>query len=112
MQRRNIQVDLNLIQQQLQEQITLFYTRALTYSLMHSQVFFTNFLTLILIAAVSFFMLLYGQRLWLFILSLLPVSSHDRLHHIFERKFLAFIRGQFVLVLFLSFSSFVAFLVL
>lgn len=112
MQRWDMQIDLNVIQQQLQEEIASFYTRSLTYLFLHSQVFFTNFLTLILIAAVTFFMLLYGQRLWLFVLGLLPVSSHSRFYNLVERKFLAFIKGQFVLVLFLSFTTFVAFLVL
>jgi len=112
MQRWNVQVDLQAIQQQLQEEIIGFYTSSLTYTLMHSQIFLTNFLTLILIAAVTFFMLLYGQKLWLFILGLLPIKSHNRFHNLVERKFSAFIRGQFILVLFLSFTTFVAFLVL
>jgi predicted PurR-regulated permease PerM len=112
MQRWDMQIDLNVIQQQLQEEIASFYTRSLTYLFIHSQVFFTNFLTLILMAAVTFFMLLYGQRLWLFVLSLLPVSSHSRFSNLVERKFLAFIKGQFLLVLFLSFTTFMVFLVL
>ncbi|MDV2994600.1 MAG: putative transport protein [Chroococcidiopsis sp. SAG 2025] len=111
-QRWNMQVNLQSIQRQLQQEIIVFYTRSLTYTLTHSQIFLTNFLTLILIAAVTFFMLLYGQKLWLFILSVLPVRSHELFSNLVERKFLAFIKGQFVLVLFLSFTSFVAFLVL
>jgi predicted PurR-regulated permease PerM len=112
MQRWDMQIDLNVIQQQIQKEIASFYTRSLTYLFIHSQVFFTNFLTLILMAAVTFFMLLYGQRLWLFVLSLLPVSSHSRFSNLVERKFLAFIKGQFLLVLFLSFTTFMVFLVL
>jgi len=69
---QDIQVNLNTIQQQLQEQILAGYSTATTYTLMNSQIFFANFVTLVLIAAVTFFMLLDGQRLRYLSLSFYP----------------------------------------
>lgn len=79
---------------------------------MHSQVFFTNFITLVLIAAITFFILLDGQRLWLFILRFLPKNSQNRFSIIVQRKLLGFIQAQLILILFMTTSSLIIFLVL
>jgi len=70
---RDIQVDLNAIQQQLQDQILAGLSAGIGYSL--STNIFANFITLILIAVVAFFMLLDGQRLWIFILKIVPKTT-------------------------------------
>lgn len=109
---RNIIVDLNAIQQQLQNQILSGLSVGLTYSFSTIQIFFTNFLNLILIAVVSFFMLLDGQRLWGFILKSVPKNRRARFELIVKRKFSGFVQGQLILMLFLTTSSFIVFLVL
>ena len=109
---RNVQVDLNAIQQQLQDQILAGFSAGLTYSLSTIQIFFANFITLILIAVVTFFMLLDGQRLWSLFLKILPNHLRDRFASIVRRKFLGFVRGQLILTLFLTTFTFLIFLVL
>jgi len=109
---RNVQVDLNAIQQQLQNQIFTGISIGLTYSLSTIQIFFANFLNLILIAVVAFFMLLDGQRLWSFILKIVPRNHRNRFALIVKRKFLGFVRGQLTLMLFLISSTLIVFLVL
>lgn len=109
---RNIQVDLNAIQQQLQNQILSGLSIGLTYSFSTIQIFFTNFLNLILIAVVSFFMLLDGQRLWGLILKAVPKNRRERFELIVKRKFSGFVQGQLILMLFLTTSSFTVFLLL
>lgn len=109
---RNIQVDLNAIQQQLEKQILSSLSTGITYSLSTIQIFFANFVTLILIAVVALFMLLDGQRLWILILKLVPKKVRGRFATIVKRKFLGFVRGQLILTLFLTFSTFIIFLIL
>ncbi len=109
---RNVQVDLNVIQQQLQNQFFSALSTGLTYSLSTVQIFFANFINLILIAVVAFFMLLDGQRLWGLILKLVPKNRRNRFAMIVKRKFLGFVRGQLTLTLFLTTFTFIVFLVL
>jgi len=109
---QGIQVNLNTVQQQLQEQILAGYSTAITYILMNSQIFFADFVTLVLIVAVTFFMLLDGQRLWIFILRLLPKDLRNRFSNAVKRKLLGFIKGQLILIIFLVISTFIIFLVL
>jgi predicted PurR-regulated permease PerM len=109
---RNVQVDLNAIQQQLQNQILSGLSVGLTYSFSTIQIFFTNFLNIILIAVVSFFMLLDGQRLWGLVLKSVPKERRDRFEIIVQRKFSGFVQGQLILMLFLTISSFLIFLLL
>jgi predicted PurR-regulated permease PerM len=65
-----------------------------------------------LIAVVAFFMLLDGQRLWSFILKIVPRNHRNRFALIVKRKFLGFVRGQLTLMLFLISSTLIVFLVL
>ena len=100
------------IRQEFRQQIIARYSTAIAYFFINLKLVFTNFITVILIAAVTFFMLLDGQRLWIFILRLLPKNSRNRFSDIVERKFLAFLKGQIILVLFLTTSTLITFLVL
>lgn len=109
---RNVQVDLGAIQQQLQDQFLAGLSTGIGYSLSTIQIFFTNFITLILIAVVAFFMLLDGQRLWTLILKFVPKHLRLRFANIVKRKFLGFVRGQLILTGFLTTSSLIVFLVL
>lgn len=109
---RNVQVDLGAIQQQLQDQFLAGLSTGIGYSLSTIQIFFTNFITLILIAVVAFFMLLDGQRLWSLILKFVPKHLRLRFANIVKRKFLGFVRGQLILTGFLTTSTLIVFLVL
>lgn len=109
---RNVQVDLNAIQQQIQNQILSGLSLGITYSLFTIQIFFTNFITLVLIAVVALFMLLDGQRLWNLLLKFVPPRVRGRFATIVRRKFLGFVRGQVILMLFLTISTLLVFLIL
>ena len=109
---RNIQVDLNAIQQQIQSQIFSGLSTGISYSFYTIQIFFANFVNLILIAVVAFFMLLDGERLWSIILKFVPEHLQSKFTRIIQRKFLGFFRGQMLLTLFLTNSSFLVFLIL
>ena len=63
-------------------------------------------------AVISLYMLIDGDKLWQSCLKLVPIASRDRFAQIFRQSFLGFIRGQLVLMVFLSIASFLVFTVL
>jgi len=63
-------------------------------------------------AVISLYMLIDGDKLWQSFLKLLPIASRDRFAQTFRQSFLGFIRGQIVLMVFLSIASFFLFTVL
>jgi predicted PurR-regulated permease PerM len=105
---RNLQVNLNLVQATIREQIF----SGIGYIISNLQSFLTNLLTLIIIAVVAFFMLLDGKRLWNLLLKLLPKHQRQRFTAIVKRNFLGFFRGQLLLCLFLTTSTFIVFVIL
>jgi predicted PurR-regulated permease PerM len=109
---RNIQLNLNLIQEQFREQVLSGLGVGLGYSLTTIKVFFSNFINLILIAVIALFMLLDGERLWTIILKFVPKHLQERFTLVIKRKFLGFFQGQMLLTLFLTASSFIVFLIL
>ncbi|MBW4576480.1 MAG: AI-2E family transporter [Aphanothece sp. CMT-3BRIN-NPC111] len=112
LQARNIQVDFNASQIQLRDQILASLGVGLGYSLATIQIFFENFLNFILIAVVAFFMLLDGERLWSFILKIIPERLQKRFTYLIKKNFLGFFRGQIILCLFLTTFTFIIFLIL
>lgn len=109
---RNIQIDLDQVQQQFQDQFLAGLGIGLGYGLATLRIFFANFINLILIAVVAFFMLLDGKRIWNFLLKSIPRNSRSRFTNVIQHKFLGFFRGQSLLTLFLTTSTFLVFLVL
>ncbi|PAX52023.1 AI-2E family transporter [Brunnivagina elsteri] len=105
---RNLQIDLTVFEEQLRNQAV----SALANSLIIFQSFITNFVTFILIAVVAFFMLLDGEKLWSFLLQIIPKSRRRNLTHIVKNNFLGFFKGQLTLTLFLTITTFIAFTVL
>jgi len=105
---RNIQVDLAIIEGQIRN----WALSGIGLSLAFVQKFFTNLLTLIVIAVVAFFMVLDGERLWSLALKLLPRYLRSNFTATIQRNFLGFFRGQLILVLFLTTSTFVVFSIL
>ena len=63
-------------------------------------------------AVISLYMLIDGDKLWQSFLKLLPIASRDRFAQIFRQSFLGFIRGQIILMVFLSIASFLVFTLL
>ncbi|MEX0269684.1 AI-2E family transporter [Leptolyngbyaceae cyanobacterium UHCC 1019] len=53
-------------------------------------------------AVISLYMLIDGEKLWRSFLKRLPDTSRDRFATVFRQSFLGFIRGQLLLMLFLS----------
>lgn len=112
LQARNIQVDFNASQIQLRDQILASLGVGLGYSLATIQIFFETFLNFILIAVVAFFMLLDGERLWGFILKIIPERLKKRFTFLIKKNFLGFFRGQIILCLFLTTFTFITFVIL
>ncbi|BAY93970.1 MULTISPECIES: AI-2E family transporter [unclassified Tolypothrix] len=105
---RNLQIDLNFIEDQLRTQAI----NSLVNSLAILQQFLTNFVTFILIAVISFFMLLDGEKIWQLILKIVPSQRRNRFNRIIKKSFLGFFRGQLLLTLFLTTATFIVFVVL
>lgn len=105
---RNIPVNLGALEEQVRNQAL----SSLGASLAILQTFLTNFITFILIAVIAFFMLLDGEKLWDFILKIVPKHRRSRFTAIIRRNFLGFFRGQLLLTLFLTTSTFLVFLIL
>ncbi|BAY25760.1 hypothetical protein NIES2100_55680 [Calothrix sp. NIES-2100] len=105
---RNLQIDLDFIQEQLRNQAI----NSLVNSLAILQQFLTNFVTFILIAVISFFMLLDGEKIWHLILKIVPRQRRNRFNKVIQRSFLGFFRGQLLLTLFLTSATLLVFLLL
>jgi predicted PurR-regulated permease PerM len=70
---------------------------------------FSSVFTGIFGAVISVYMLIDGDKLWRSFLQLLPVAYRDRFAKAFRQSFLGFIRGQLLLMLFLSVTTFLSF---
>lgn len=108
LQTRNLQVNLNVIA----EPIRNFALSSISYILSLLGSSLTNFINFILIAVVTLFILLNGKKVWQFILKIAPKRSRQHFAHTVEEKLLGFFRGQLLLMLFLSTSSFLVFILL
>ncbi|WP_373478815.1 AI-2E family transporter [Geminocystis sp.] len=73
------------------------------------QKIFSSFLTLIFGAVISLYMLIDGDKLWQLFLQLIPLEYRSRFAQTFEQSFLGFLRGQLLLMLFLSIATFITF---
>lgn len=109
---RNIQVDLYAIEEQMRSQLVAWFGTGISYSMETAKGFFSNVFIFVFIAAITFFMLLDGERIWNFILKLIPKHSQSRFDQLIRRSFLGFFRGQIIITLFLISSTFIVFLIL
>lgn len=105
---RNIQIDFGAIEAKFRDQVI----EIISASPGVIQRIFGNLLDLILIAVVSFFMLLDGGRVWKRLLKGLPKASRERFTLAVKRNFLGFFWGRFLLSLFFALSTFFVFLIL
>lgn len=108
LQARNLPVNLNAIA----EPIRNLALSGISYiiSLLGSSV--TNFVNFIFIAVVTLFMLLDGGRIWNFLLRIVPENSRQNFAHTVQEKLIGFFRGQLILMLFLSTSTFLVLVLL
>jgi predicted PurR-regulated permease PerM len=105
---RNFQVNLTVIQEPLRNLVL----SGLSYSLTILTSLFANLINFILMAVIAYFMLLDRTRLWRFALKIIPEKSRDKVAYNIKTKFLGFFRGQFIVVLFLTLSTFIVFVIL
>ena len=103
---RNIQIDFGAIEDKFRDQVI----ESIGSSVGVIQGIVNNLIDLILIAVVSFFMLLDGGRIWKWLLRDLPKASRSRFTLAMKRNFLGFFWGRFLLALFFAVSSFFVFL--
>lgn len=82
----NLQIDLSVIKSQLRNQAV----SILVTSLAIIQSILTNFINFIFIAGVAFFMLVDGERLWEFIIKVVPQNRGQRFTNIIRGSFLGF----------------------
>ncbi|MCU0526030.1 MAG: AI-2E family transporter [Elainella sp. Prado103] len=73
---------------------------------------FSSVFTAIFGAVISLYMLIDGEKLWQGCLKLIPTPSRDRFATIFQQSFLGFLRGQLLLMVFLSTATLVLFSIL
>lgn len=105
LERWNIQIDLEAIEGFLRNQIL----SGIAIILAILSELLTQFVNLILIAVVAFFMLLDGERLWYFILQRFPPPRRNKLTLAIQRNFLGFFWGRLLLSAFFGISAFVVF---
>ncbi len=105
---RNIAVDFSTFEAQLHEQALSIIGRGLT----TIQNLLFSLLDLILIAVVSFFMLLDGRRLWDLLIKLFPLNLRQEITVAIQKNFLGFFWGRLLLSTFFGVSTFLVFIVL
>lgn len=108
LQTRNLQLDLDAIA----ERIRNFALSGINYTISFLGSSLANFINLIFIAVVTLFMLLAGKNVWRFVLKIVPENSRKRFADTVEEKLLGFFKGQLILMLFLSTSNFLVFILL
>lgn len=104
---RNVQLDLSAIEAQIKTQAWA----GISMSFALFQQVISSVLDLIIIAVVTFFMLLDGARLWRFFVRLFPLHIRDRLTAVVRHNFLGFFWGRLLLSIFFGISAFIVFLV-
>ncbi|MBF2066799.1 MAG: AI-2E family transporter [Calothrix sp. C42_A2020_038] len=102
---RNLQIDLTIFEAQLRNQAISMLATSLTIF----QSFITNFVTFIFIAVVAFFMLLDSGKLWQLLMKGVPKQRRKHITNIVKKNFLGFFRGQLILTLFLTITTFIVF---
>lgn len=108
LQRWNLQVDLQSLGAQFREQTV----DMLGAGIVILQALLSNFLHGILIAVVTFFMMLDGSRLWSLLLKTVPPAHRYRVTDVVQKSLLGFFWGRLLLSIFFGISTFLVFLVL
>jgi len=98
----NIPVNFNALEEELQRQLR--NAVGVTRNLITATV--TRFVELIIILVVAFFMLLDGEKLWQFIVTLFPEAWQTEITFSVRNNFLGFFRGRLILSIFFGVSAF------
>ncbi|MBD2361578.1 AI-2E family transporter [Anabaena minutissima FACHB-250] len=104
----NFRVDFKAIENELRNQVLSFIGTGLV----NIPNLLFNFVDLILIAVVAFFMLLDGQRVWRFALKIFPENMRNKITVAIQQNFLGFFWGRLLLSLFFGVSIFIIFIIL
>ncbi|MBD2344422.1 AI-2E family transporter [Anabaena subtropica] len=104
----NFKVDFQTIEEEIRSQALAFIGTGLV----TIQGLLFNFIDLVLIAVVAFFMLLDGRRVWNFILKLFPENIRPKITAAIQQNFLGFFWGRLLLSLFFGASLFIIFIIL
>ncbi|MBD2667105.1 hypothetical protein B6N60_03563 [Richelia sinica FACHB-800] len=104
----NLQVDFSAIEAEIRNQALA----GIAVGLGTAQRLLANLVDLILIAVVTFFMLLNGASLWNFVLKLFPEHLRNQITGAIQRNFLGFFWGRLILSVFFGVSTFIVFLIL
>ena len=107
LQRWGLQVDLQMVGVQLRDQAA----GLLSAGVVFLQALLTNFLRFILIAVVTLFMLLDGDRLWHLLTKSLPTERRARVTQTVQNSLLGFFGGRLLLSTFFGVATFVVFLI-
>ncbi len=107
LQRWNVQVDLQAVGVQLKDQVL----GLLGASVGLLQALLRNFVLAILIAVVTFFMLLDGDRLWHWVIKAVPPANRDRVSQTVQKNLLGFFGGRLLLSFLVATSTFIVFLI-
>ncbi|MEL6779933.1 MAG: AI-2E family transporter [Cyanobacteria bacterium J06597_16] len=108
LQRWNLQVDLQSLGAQFREQTV----GMLGAGIVILQALLSKFLHGILIAVVTFFMMLDGARLWSLLLKTVPPAHRYQVTDVVQKSLLGFFWGRLLLSIFFGVSTFFVFLVL
>ncbi len=108
LERSNIPLDLNFLQTGLQTQLVNLLNLVTDFA----GGILANFLDLIIILVIAFFMLLDGQKLWQYLVQLFPESIQSDLTTSLRDNFLGFFRGRLILSIFFGVSAFFIFLLM
>jgi predicted PurR-regulated permease PerM len=107
LQRWNLQADLQSVGAQLREQMLTLLGAGVGLL----QALLTNFVHSILIAVVTFFMLLDGDRLWKLVIKIVPFEQRDRVSKTIQNSLLGFFWGRLLLSFLVATSTFIVFLI-
>jgi predicted PurR-regulated permease PerM len=107
LQRWDVQIDLQTVSAQLKDQAV----GLLGAGVGLLQALFGNFVLSILIAVVTLFMLLDGDRLWNLVIKAVPTAQRDRVTKTIQSSLLGFFGGRLLLSFLVSFSTFIVFLI-
>lgn len=104
----NLPLDLEAFKTGLEEQIS----SIIGFFVSFLQGFLANFIDLVFILVVAFFMLLDGKQIWDFVIRLFPPSVQDSLTASLKNNFLGFFRGRLILSIFFAISTLIVCLLL
>lgn len=106
LQRWGLQIDLQSLGAQLRDQTAVLLGTGIGLL----QTLLSNFLHSILIAVVTYFMLLDGDRLWRWLINKAPASQREKITRTVKESLLGFFWGRLLLSIFFGVSTFLVFL--